>query len=201
MQQIKRNLGEHIRGKKSVFLFTGDNGSALLMGVVKNMNVNIVFIDTGYHFNEIIDYVKSYGSEIVIIKNNSASAEPAGGMDKCCYQRKIEVLKGYLDNLKAECLIVSFRDEEKDNKIEDSYLRGIDNIKIIMPLSDLTERDIWIKIKENKLTFSKIYNKGYKFVDCKCCTTRHGRRNKDRGEKIKEVDRETEEKLKSLGYM
>ena len=68
MQQIKENLEEYIRGKKSVFLFTGDKGSTLLLNVVGDMNMNIVFIDTGYQFDEIMNYVKNLGSKIKIIK-------------------------------------------------------------------------------------------------------------------------------------
>ena len=201
MQKIKKDLEEYIRGKKSVFLFTGDKGSTLLMNLVNDMEVSNVFIDTAYQFNEIMDYVKSLSSKIEIIKNNNALVDYTVDVNECCYQRKVKVLKEYLDSVNAECLIVPFIDEEKDNGIEDSYLKGINNIKIIRPISDLTERDVWIKIKEYKLPFSPIYNKGYRLVDCKCCTTRLGRKKYMEGDKNRELDKETEEKLKSLGYM
>lgn len=209
MKQIKKNLEESICGGGTIFLFTGDKGSTLLMNVVKDltaaqagMNVSIVFIDTGYQFDEIMNYVKNLGSRIEIIKNNGVSINHTIDMDRCCGQRKVEALKEYLVNFKSECLIVPFIDEEKGNGIEDSYLKGINNIKIMKPLADLTDRDIWIKIKKYKLPFSTIYNKGYKIVDCKCCTTRHGRRKQgDENNRDKGFDKEIEEKLKSLGYM
>ncbi len=209
MEQIRKNLEETIAGKKSVILFTGDKESTLLMNAVKDltavqagMNIIVVYINTGYQFDEIIDYVKSLGDKIEIIKNKNVSVVPTSqnDMDKCCNQRKAESLKEYLDNVKAECLIVPFREEEKAYGIEDSYLNGIDNIKIVKPLADLAERDVWVKIKEYKLPFSAIYNKGYRVVDCKCCTTRHGR--KKRGEKKnKGLSKEIEKKLGLLGYM
>ncbi len=208
MLQIKKNLEESIHGGKTVFLFTGDKGSTLLINVIKDltavqagMNVSMVFIDTGCHFDEIIDYVKSLDSKIEIIKNNEVSIDHTVDMDKCCGQRKVEALKEYLDNIKSECLIVPFIDEEKGSGIEDSYLNGINNIKIIKPLADLTDRDVWRKIKKYELPFSTIYNKGYKIVDCECCTTRHGRKKQHEDAKDKGFDKETEEKLKSLGYM
>lgn len=209
MEQIKENLEETIAGKKSVFLFTGDKESTLLMNIIKDltavqagMNIIVVYIDTGYQFDEIIDYVDSLGDKIETIKNKNVSVVPTArnDMDKCCNQRKVESLNEYLDNVKAECLIVPFRDGQKADGIEDSYLNGIDNIKIIKPLADLAERDVWVKIKEYKLPFSKIYNKGYRIVDCKCCTTRHGRK-KQREEKSKELSKKIEKKLESLGYM
>src|SRR4030043_260786 len=113
--------------------------------------------------------------------------------------KKNKGIKRILDKTNAECLIVPFIDEERNNGIEDSYLTGINNLKIIRPISDLTEQDVWIKIKEYKLPFSPIYNKGYRFVDCKCCTTHHGRKKFIEGDKNRELDKETEEKLKSLG--
>ena len=200
MQKIKKDLGEYIRGKKSVFIFTGDKGSTLLMSVIKDMEVSIVFIDTGYQFNEITDYINRLGSKIEII-NGNASVDFTSGMSECCYQRKTKVLKEYLDKTNAECLIVPFIDEERNNGIEDSYLNGINNIQIIRPISDLTERYVWIKIKEYKLLFSPVYNKGYRFVDCKCCTTHRGRKKHVESDKNGELDKETEERLKLLGYM
>jgi len=127
------------------------------------MNIRIVFIDTGYHFNEIMSYAEKLSSKIEIIVNNKASINYAVDMDKCCTERKAETLKEYLNNIKVECLVVPFRDDDKLNGIENSYLKGIDNIEIIRPLADLTERDIWTRIKEQNLTFSTIYKRGYKF--------------------------------------
>ena len=201
MQQIKENLKRQICKGENVLLFTGDKGSAFLLNIVKDMNVKIVFIDTGYHFDEIIDFYESFGGKIEIVSNSNVSLNYWHDMIECCKQRKMEALRGYLDKVKAECLIVPFIDEEKRNGIEDSYLSGIDNIKIIRPLADLAERDIWMKIREFKLPFSRIYNKGYRIVDCKPCTTRFGRKKHDSDADSGDIDNETKEKLISLGYM
>lgn len=200
MYQIKEDLKE-ISDKNSVLLVTGDKGSSLLMDAVKDMDVSIVFIDTGYQFNEVMDYIKNYPNRIEIIRNSSTSANPEIDMTICCRERKIDPLKEYLENKNTQSLIVPFASEEKDNGVEDSYLMGINNIQIIRPLADLSEREIWMIIKEKKLPFSRICNKGYKFVDCKCCMTRHGRRKEGKVSKTNGLDKETEEKLKALGYM
>jgi phosphoadenosine phosphosulfate reductase len=92
-------------------------------------------------------------------------------------------------------------DEEKKQGIENSYIKGIENIEIIRPLADMTERDVWRCIHENNMPFSSIYNKGFKVIDCKCCTTRIGRKSQDKEHKGSDFDKETLEKLKSLGYM
>ena len=201
MQKIIDVINKEINKENNVLLFTGDKGSSLLMRVVEEMNVNIIFINTGYHFYEIMEYAKGLEEKLKIIKNCDASIDYTANMNECCSQRKRNILKEYLGIANAECLIVPFRDEEKGNGIEDSYLSGIDNIKIIRPLADLTERDIWMKIREFKLPFSRIYNKGYRIVDCKPCTTRFGRKKHDSDADSGDIDNETKEKLISLGYM
>ncbi len=201
IQQIRKKLEELLKGKKPVFLFTGDKGSALLVNIVKDMNVRIVFIDTGYHFKEVIDYAKNYGSEITMISNNSATARPENGMVRCCYQRKAEALKDYLDNFNAGCLIVPFTDKEKDLGIEDSYLKGITGTEILRPLAEFSERDIWIEIRNRNVPFSSIYYKGYSIIDCSCCSTRHGRKNLLKNDKQENIEDNTMQKLKALGYM
>lgn len=201
MCNIRNKINYSINDRKSVFLFTGDKASTLLMSIIKEMDVNIVFINTGFHFNEIMDYVNSAAANINIIRNVNASADPAIDMYECCSQRKGEALKEYLELANAECLIVPFRDEELENGIEKSYLERIDNIEILRPIAELTEGDVWERIKKDKLSFPTIYKKGYRIVDCKYCTTRHGRRKLECAVKAEGIDRETEEKLKALGYM
>ncbi len=204
LKHIKKHLEETVKDKQAVFLFTGEKGSTLIINIIddiNNINVKTVFIDTGFHFDEILNYIKELPYKIEIIKSNNATIDSSVNMYECCKQRKAETLRHYLTEAKADCLIVPFIDEEKKYEVEDSYLNGIENIEIIRPLSNLTERDIWISIKEKKMPFSKIYNKGYKIVDCKCCTTRTGRKVPQKEVLSREFDSETIEKLKSLGYM
>lgn len=204
VHQIREYLEETIKGKRTVMLFTGDKGSTFIINIIgniNNVNIKAVFTDTGFHFDEILNYIKKISYKIEIIKNNNATADSSVDMYKCCRQRKVETLRRYLSDVRADFLIVPFIDEEKKYGVEDSYLDDIENIEIIRPLSNLTERDIWVGIRENKMPFSKIYNKGYKIVDCKCCTTRTGRRVSKKEDLNSEFDNETIEKLKSLGYM
>lgn len=201
MNMLEKKLAESINRKKSVVLFTGDIGSTLLLDAVKDLNVDIVFIDTCFHFSEIMDYVKSCGDKVVVIKNSDLPVKPEDNMDQCCYQRKTEMLKRYLDSRGVQCLIAPFMNEEHAAEIENSYLSGIDNVEIIKPLYGIAESNIWKRIKERRLPFSKIYNKGYKSVDCRQCTTRHGRKKQDGYKKTEILDKKTEEKLKALGYM
>lgn len=201
LEHIKKNLEETIRGKKAVLLFTGDKGSALLINIINDMNVNAVFIDTGFHFEEILNYTEKSNDKVEIISNQNVTVNSSVDMNRCCNQRKTDVLKKYVSDTGAECLIVPFLNEERKYGVEDSYLNGIEGVDIIRPLADYTEKDIWAIINENRILFPSIYNKGFKIIDCKCCATRIGRKKPSDESKSSDFDRETVEKLKSLGYM
>ncbi len=204
LKHIKEHLEKIIKDKQVVFLITGDKGSTILINIINGIDdrkFKTIFIDTGFHFDEILNYIRELPYEIEIIKNSNATLDRSVDMDKCCEQRKVEILRRHLADVGADCLIVPFIDEEKKFGIEDSYLSNIGNIEIIRPLSNLTDRDIWVTIKEHKMPFSKIYNRGYRVVDCKCCTTRTGRKVPQKEVLSSEFDSETIEKLKSLGYM
>ena len=201
IQNIKEKLEKLISGKKSISLFTGDKESSLLFHIVNGMDINTIFIDTGFHFDETLKYTKQLDDKIEIIYNHIATIDSTVDMHECCSQRKGVVLQEYITQSGAECLIVPFTDKGKQQVVEDSYLNGIENIAIIRPFGDLTERDVWTMINNNKVPFSPLYNKGFKVIDCKCCTTRIGRKRSGEEQKSSEMDRETVEKLKSLGYM
>lgn len=201
IKNIMESMINSVKEKNAILLFTGDKGSALLMRILKDLNVSAIFIDTGYHFSEISAYIKSIDGRVDVIRNDNADAEPSEGMDACCAQRKSGVLKHFLDQSDTECLIVPFMDDDRECGIEDSYLNGVDGVDIIRPLAGLSWKDIWKMIKEEGIPFSFIYNKGYAIVDCSCCTTRHGRRKEAEHIRDKKLERETEEKLKDLGYM
>lgn len=201
IEDIKKNLERSIRGRKAVLLFTGDKGSTLLVNIIDDMDVKAVFVNTGFHFDEILNYTKTVINRVETLHAHNVAIDSSEDMCKCCNERKVKVLKEYLSNAGAECLIVPFIREEKKYGVEDSYLNGVENIEIIKPLADLSERDVWMMIKENKIPFSSIYNKGYRVVDCKCCTTRIGRKKPNEESAASGFDTETVEKLKSLGYM
>jgi 3'-phosphoadenosine 5'-phosphosulfate sulfotransferase (PAPS reductase)/FAD synthetase len=201
MTDIIDNIKDGIAGRKAAMLFTGSAGSTILINNVYALNIDIIFIDTGYHFDEINDYVRTFGDRITVIGNLDVAAQPGTGMAECCTKRKADVLAGYLSGSGIECLLAPFIHSEQNNRIEQSYLSKISDISIIKPLADWSEKRVWMNIKEGKMKYSAIYRKGFSIVDCRCCVSRFGRRNQDDTESVTELDRETEEKLKALGYM
>jgi|Deesub1362A_J573_1020465.scaffolds.fasta_scaffold01035_3 3'-phosphoadenosine 5'-phosphosulfate sulfotransferase (PAPS reductase)/FAD synthetase len=201
IQKIDSELKDRIKGRNGVLLVTGDKGSTLLLNLLQDSDIKSVFIDTGFHFDEVNEYIKSLDQELKVIINDDATAIGTDNMIECCHQRKVEPLRKYLDEVKADYIIVPFTEKDKRNGVEDSYLSGIEGVEIIRPLYGIADRDIWLYIKENKLLFTALYKKGYKIIDCKSCTTRVGRKRPDKKETQSSFDNETIEKLKSLGYM
>jgi len=201
IQEIGCELKERIKRKEGVLLITGDKGSTLLLDILKGSNIKSLFIDTGIHFDEVVEYIKDLEKEVDIINSKNTADVTPDNMVKCCRQRKAEPLKKYLYDIKAEYIVVPFTEEDKRNGLEDSYLNGLEGIEIIRPLYDVADRDIWVYIKEHSLAFTSLYRKGYKVIDCRECTTRIGRRRPDKETDNGSFDSETIEKLKSLGYM
>ncbi|MBI4847206.1 MAG: phosphoadenosine phosphosulfate reductase family protein [Nitrospirae bacterium] len=202
METIKKEIIKATDGLNSVLLFTGNTGSALLLDIVKDLNIKTVFIDTGYHFDDTLSHIKSFSSNIEIIKAKDVSVVPEDGMDECCFRRKADVLNQYLEKNNFGCLILPFSNEEVLNGIEGSFLSGVNGkIEIVRPLSSYVEKDIWTGIRDNNLRFNELYKKGYGFIDCRCCITRFKRRSDSAAKEPDQMDIETVEKLKALGYM
>ncbi len=197
---IRDEINTAANGKKAVFLFVGDKASALMMNVIDEMDIRVVFIDNGCHFDETIEYAGSFGDRIEVV-GKSKSVDQSSFAENSCDPDRTGALVAYLNEVEAECLIVPFLREEEGNAIESSYLDGINNISMLKPLYDFTEGDIWRNIKMHGLPYSRLYNKGYRFVDCKCRMTRHGVIQHKGAVSKDDIDNDTVEKLKALGYM
>ena len=73
--QIKKNIEYFVRGKKAILLLTADNGSSLLINIVREMKMRSVFVDTGYHFSEIVSHIEEVKNNIDCVQNHDATAE------------------------------------------------------------------------------------------------------------------------------
>lgn len=201
MNNLQEQVEKHLAGENVMVLFTGDKCSSILMKVTESTKVKAIFLDTGFQFDDILKIAESYGERIHIIRNDGVTEHPDINMRDCCYKRKSNSLADYLSKNEIERLIVPFTAEDNKIGIEDSYLYGVTGISIIRPFYEITNKMIWSFLKSEDIPSARIYNKGYRFVDCKCCITRFGRRIEEKTVRKDDFDIETEEKLKALGYM
>lgn len=89
----------------------------------------------------------------------------------CCHVRKVRPLLRALRQVDA--WITGLRREQwasRQNimKIEVDHDHG--QIVKINPLADWTEKEVWNYIKENKVPYNELYDKGFKSIGCAPCT-------------------------------
>lgn len=90
---------------------------------------------------------------------------------RCCTVRKVEPLREKLKELDA--WICGLRREQavtrsSVEKVEVDAAHG-DVIKV-NPLADWTEKDVWDYIRNNKVPYSRLHDRGYRSIGCGPCT-------------------------------
>ena len=88
----------------------------------------------------------------------------------CCRVRKIEPLKRKLSGLQA--WICGLRAEQSVTRTDLHRIEYDDNFSLIKvsPLVDWTTEQVWNYIRENKVPYNKLHDKGYSSIGCAPCT-------------------------------
>lgn len=166
--------------------------SALLLKLISDVNPNqeVFFIDTGFHFNDTLEYKKNlsekYGLKVrsiravkdehnFTIKDETWKKNP----NFCCSINKVKPLDAIKTNYKV--WISGLMKWQSDHRatLDTFEVRG-DIIKFY-PLLDITRQQRDNFIKEYNLPFHPLVAKGYHSIGCKHCTVpgedRNGRWN------------------------
>lgn len=88
----------------------------------------------------------------------------------CCYIRKIEPLKRALKGL--DIWVTGLRSSQSITRVEMplvEYDASFDVIKI-NPIINWSEDDVWNYIKENRIPYNKLHDKGFPSIGCAPCT-------------------------------
>ena len=160
--------------------------SGTLLHVVSQVNpeVPVLFLETGYHFPETLEYrdrlIKLFGLKNVI----NLKADPARkaevvaqydgvpyekNPDLCCKINKVEPmeagLKGY------EAWMTGIRRHQTDHRKSIHIVEEYEGeIYKISPLANFTSRDSWWYMKEHNIPQHPLYEKGYLSIGCWPCT-------------------------------
>ena len=163
----------------------------VLIDIMCNINRNLtrVFtLDTGRLNQETYDLIdkirKKYDIKVEVYFPNASDVEEMvanKGMNLmyesmenrklCCNLRKIEPLKRALKQF--DCWITGLRREQSTTrnkilKIEVDTLNN--NIIKLNPLADWTNDEIWKYIRENKVPYNELHDRGYPSIGCEPCT-------------------------------
>ena len=159
-------------------------GSAVLLHMVSTIDkgLKVIFIETGCHFKETIEY-KERLTSLLGLTNVVEYAPSARDLDLydpdrdlherhhdlCCAIRKVEPIKRSLEGLSAwiSGIMRSQSESRKDVQLVEKYEGSIYKIN---PLANWTSRDSYLYIEKEGLPHHPLFEKGYPSVGCKPCT-------------------------------
>jgi phosphoadenosine phosphosulfate reductase len=165
-------------------------GSVLidLIHRLRGADFRVFTLDTGRLNQETYDCMEAirarYGIEIEVFFPDAARVENMvrqNGMNLfydsieqrklCCGIRKVEPLKRALSGL--DCWMSGIRREQAVTRAQVQKVE-IDNahggVVKVNPLADWTGRQIWDYIRQNKLPYNRLHDRGYSSIGCAPCT-------------------------------
>jgi phosphoadenosine phosphosulfate reductase len=159
-------------------------GSVLidLVHRLRGSDFRVFTLDTGRLNQETYDCMEAirarYGIEIEVFFPNATQVEDMVRQHDsieqrklCCGIRKVEPLKRALSGL--DCWMTGLRREQavtrnQAQKVEIDHEHG--DIVKLNPLADWTGRQIWDYIRQNKIPYNRLHDRGYPSIGCAPCT-------------------------------
>lgn len=153
----------------------------------KDKNANIFTLDTGRLHPETYDVMDATNlkyqikinvffpqnqmvEELYQTQGINGHYESIDNRKRCCNIRKIEPLKRALGNV--DIWITGLRASQSITRIDMplvEYDAAFDVIKV-NPLIKWSETDVWDYIKENRVPYNKLHDKGFPSIGCAPCT-------------------------------
>ena len=153
----------------------------------KDKNANIFTLDTGRLHPETYDVMDATNlkyqikinvffpqnqmvQELYQTQGINGHYESIDNRKRCCNIRKIEPLKRALENV--DIWITGLRASQSITRTDMplvEYDAAFDVIKV-NPLIKWSETDVWDYIKENKVPYNKLHDKGFPSIGCAPCT-------------------------------
>ncbi len=151
-----------------------------------NEKAEIVFLDTGLHFDETYDLIQKvkekYPNLRIKMKKPAQSVNEQADIygealwernpTQCCNLRKIIPLNEELQGVDA--WISGLRREQSPLRQSTEYLNKDSKFEAIKvcPLIHWTWKDIWRYVYENDLPYNPLHDQGYPSIGCEVCTAK-----------------------------
>jgi phosphoadenosine phosphosulfate reductase len=153
----------------------------------ETLPVRIFTLDTGRLFPETYDLlditIKKYGvpidvmfpdarrvQEMVNEKGINLFYESIENRKLCCHIRKVEPMTRALDGMKV--WITGVRKDQSSTRTDMQLADWDANYGIIKvnPLINWSEQDVWDFIKQNRIPYNTLHDKGFPSIGCQPCT-------------------------------
>lgn len=178
-------LADQVFSKKLAVAFSGGKDSlvALHFALQVNPDIPVIFNNTTVEFSETVDFVhslaKEWGFNLQITNPHSsflADVKKHGWATHddrwCCRPYKDEPAFRFLSENGIAAEVTG------TTRTESIYRRSLTPLKLpkknpgiirVNPIYDWNEWEIWRYIREQKLPYNPLYDKGYRRVGCWCC--------------------------------
>ncbi len=178
-------IGDEFVGKVALISSFGAD-SALLIKMVADINpaTPILFLETGKHFKETLDYVAQLEKEFGLTGVRRLTPDPEllqkvdpegdlwqSQVNRCCWLRKVEPLNRALGSGEFEAVITGRkRYQTQDRHDIDAIELFDDGIFRINPLATWTKEDLKREFAAGGLPQHPLVAKGYLSIGCEPCT-------------------------------
>jgi phosphoadenosine phosphosulfate reductase len=149
-------------------------------------NVPVLFLDTGYHFAEVLEYRDRMSREWqmnlynILPQITVAQQESQFGIlnqsdpTRCCELRKVQPLFNELEGYGL--WFTGLRREQAKSRnalkeIDDFPLPSGRTIRKLSPLTEWSAKDVWTYATQHNIPLLSLYDKGYTSIGCEPCTT------------------------------
>jgi phosphoadenosine phosphosulfate reductase len=149
--------------------------------------IEVFTLDTGRLPRETLDLIakvrKHYGLAIKVYSPWPESVDAyveQHGLDgfyesvdarkACCHVRKVEPLRRALAGKRS--WITGLRRDQTDSRAEvlETALDPVTGLWKFSPLADWTDDDVWAYIRNNKVPYNALHDRGYPSIGCEPCT-------------------------------
>lgn len=164
----------------SVAMTTALGYSGMILLWIKkqaNLSFPVYFIDTGYHFQETMEFLEVVkqlvGKDLEVVAANTRHSNDKiyqTDPDHCCKQHKVEVF----NTLKKshEVWLHALRKDQSETRAGLDFVMVDRDGKIrVHPLLDWTRDQCWDYIEVNNIPSHPLHKKGYMSIGCAPCTT------------------------------
>jgi phosphoadenosine phosphosulfate reductase len=166
--------------------FQAEDVLLLRLAMELRPEIPVLFLDTGYHFQETYEYRDRMAAEWnlnltnLLPRQTVAQQESEFGLlyqtepNRCCGFRKVEPLfeavakyKVWLTGLRRE----QARSRAELKEVDDFAVRPDVMVRKLSPFADWTTRDVWQLSACFGIPLLPLYDRGYTSIGCEPCTT------------------------------
>jgi len=166
--------------------FQAEGVALVHMLISRRPRIPVVFLDTGYHFKQTMEYRDQIAAvwNLNLVNLTPALDVPAqesqfgllyqSQPDRCCKMRKVEPLFAELENY--DTWFTGLRREQSKSRanllVTDNFtLPTGKRLRKISPLADWSRQSVWSYLSEHQIPLLSLYDEGYSSIGCAPCTS------------------------------